>query len=143
MYFEIVGEITNIEIIARGRGIRDLPRLNMTTTHIRRYALCLKNKNAEDLVVRKLYPIIPDARGEKDHHIRIVDESGEDYLDPAGFFFVMELPEKIDRALRHGHPRNIQGKRIARINEKGRSETGPYEAWAEHRNQPMPDPKTG
>ena len=76
----------------------------MTTTHAKRYALCLKNKNAEDLVVRKLYPVIPDERAEKDHHFRIVDESGEDYLYPAGYFFVMELPEKIDRALRRARP---------------------------------------
>ena len=65
-----------------------------------RYALCLKNKNAEDLVVRKLYPVIPDPRAEKDHHLRIVDESGEDYLYPASYFFVLELPQKVERALR-------------------------------------------
>jgi hypothetical protein len=76
----------------------------MTTTHVKRYALCLENKNAEDLVVRKLYPVIPDARAEKEHHIRVVDESGEDYLYPAGYFFIMELPEKIDRALRRARP---------------------------------------
>jgi len=76
----------------------------MATTHSKRYALCLKNKNAEDLVVRKLYPVIPDAKAEKERHIRVVDESGEDYLYPASFFFIMELPEKIDRALRRARP---------------------------------------
>jgi hypothetical protein len=74
--------------------------ITMTTTRVKRYALCLKNKYAEDLVVRKLYLVIPDERAEKDRHIRVLDESGEDYLYPAGFFFIMELPEKIDRALR-------------------------------------------
>ena len=76
----------------------------MTTTNIKGYALCLKNKNAEDLVVRKLYPVIRDERAEKVHHIRVVDESGEDYLYPADYFFVMELPERIDRALRRARP---------------------------------------
>ena len=57
-----------------------------------RYARCIKNKNAEDLVVRKLYPVIPDEIAEKDHHIRVVDESGEDYLYPADYFFVQERP---------------------------------------------------
>ena len=50
MHFEIIGGI-----IARSCGVRDCNH-TMTTTHLKRYALCLKNKNTEDLVVRKLYP---------------------------------------------------------------------------------------
>ena len=65
-----------------------------------RYAICLKNKNCEDLVVRKIYPVIPDRRAEKDNHIRVIDESGEDYLYPASYFFIIELPEKVERVLR-------------------------------------------
>jgi hypothetical protein len=76
----------------------------MKTTWPRRYALCLKNKNADDLVVRKLYQVIPDPRAEKDHHIRVVDESGEDYLYPASYFFILELPQKVERALRRTQP---------------------------------------
>ena len=64
-----------------------------------RYAICLKNKNCEDLVVRKIYPVLSDERAEKDNHIRIIDESGEDYLYPASYFFVIELPQKVERAL--------------------------------------------
>ncbi len=76
----------------------------MKTFRSTRYALCLKNKNAEDLVVRKLYPVIPDPRAEKDRHVRVVDESGEDYLYSASYFFILELPQKVERALRRTLP---------------------------------------
>ncbi len=68
-----------------------------------RYAICLKNKNCEDLVVRKIYPVIPD-RAEKSDHIRVVDESGEDYLYPASYFFLIEVPQEVERALRRTLP---------------------------------------
>ena len=69
-----------------------------------RYALCLKNKNCEDLVVRKIYPVIPDEKAEKENHIRVIDESGENYLYPASYFFIIELPQKVERALRRTLP---------------------------------------
>ena len=69
-----------------------------------RFAICLKNKNCDDLVVRKLYVVIPDEKAEKDDHIRIVDESGEDYLYPASYFFIIELPEKVEKVLRRTAP---------------------------------------
>jgi hypothetical protein len=69
-----------------------------------RYAICLKNKNCEDLVVRKIYPVIPDAKAEKANHIRVIDESGEDYLYPANYFFIVEVPQEIERALRRTLP---------------------------------------
>jgi len=49
-------------------------------------AICIRNEGAEDLEIRKIYQILPDARAAKDKHIRIIDESGEDYLYPAEFF---------------------------------------------------------
>ncbi len=76
----------------------------MKTTPATRYAICFKNKHCEDLVVRKIYPVIPDPKAEKENHIRIVDESGEDYLYPANYFFIVELPQKVERALRRTLP---------------------------------------
>ncbi len=72
----------------------------MTHPHSTRYAICLKNTNCEDLVIRKLYPILPDERAEQEQHIRVIDESGEDYLYPTSYFFIIELPQKVERALR-------------------------------------------
>jgi len=52
------------------------------------------------LEVRKLYPAIDDPRAEVDHLIRVVDESGDDYLYPARFFRKLALPAELQRALR-------------------------------------------
>ena len=72
----------------------------MRNTRGPRFAICLKNKGCEDLVVRKIYPVLPDEKAEREKHLRVVDESGEDYLYPASYFFVIELPQKVERALR-------------------------------------------
>jgi len=65
-----------------------------------RFAICLRNKGSEDLVVRKVYPILPDERAEKSGYLRVVDESGEDYLYPTSYFFIVDLPQKVERVLR-------------------------------------------
>ena len=72
----------------------------MKNTSPARFAICLKNKACEDLVVRRVYPILPDERAEKGKYLRVIDESGEDYLYPASYFIVIALPQKAERALR-------------------------------------------
>jgi hypothetical protein len=72
----------------------------MKNASITRFAICLKNKGCDDLVVRKLYPVLPDERAQKEKYLRVIDESGEDYLYPARYFFVIELPQKVERALK-------------------------------------------
>jgi len=47
----------------------------MKNTSLARFAICLKNKACEDLVVRKVYPILPDERAEKGKYLRVIDES--------------------------------------------------------------------
>jgi len=49
-------------------------------------------------VLRKLYQVLPDDKAAQDGHLRVI-ESGEDYLYPASYFFVIELPHKVERAL--------------------------------------------
>jgi hypothetical protein len=65
-----------------------------------RFVICLKNKGCEDLIVRRVYQVLPDERAEKKALLRIIDESGEDYLYPTNYFYSIELPQKIERALR-------------------------------------------
>ena len=76
----------------------------MKSTHPIRFALCLKNKDCEDLVVRKLYLVLPDEQAEKENYLRVIDESGEDYLYPASYFFLLALPQKVERALNRTLP---------------------------------------
>jgi len=57
-----------------------------------RYVICIDNEGYPiDLTVHKVYKVIPDAAGEEVHMIRIVDDSGEDYLHDADRFLAIEL----------------------------------------------------
>ena len=59
-----------------------------------RFALCVKNDDCEDLELRKVYALIPDKRAERDGYVRVVDESGEDYLYPESYFVFVKLSRK-------------------------------------------------
>ncbi len=61
--------------------------------------ICLRTNGAEDLELRKLYEVIDDAASEQRGHLRIVDESGEDYVYPEEFFAAVEVSEETERAL--------------------------------------------
>ncbi len=153
MPFEIVGEITQVEAIAVGSKIRDLPRLRrlygrgrwrklkgvalvrLRTGRIRRaeltgmkrtasagrrssgrgmstkrrssrgrrvsgFVVCIENAGyPASLELHKIYRIVADADAARDGDVRIVDESGEDYLYPAEWFAVVELPRRVKSSL--------------------------------------------
>jgi len=64
------------------------------------FVLCLKNAGYEaSLETRKLYEVLPDPSAEKHAMIRVVDESGEDYLYPEGLFIRMPLSETIEQQI--------------------------------------------
>ena len=65
----------------------------------RRYVVCIHTEGAEDLELRKLYQVREDETAERRGHLRVVDESGEDYLYPKEFFAPVEVSEDTDRAL--------------------------------------------
>jgi hypothetical protein len=48
---------------------------------------------------RKVYKILPDRIASKDNYLRVIDESGEDYLYPDRYFVLIKLPPKADSAL--------------------------------------------
>jgi hypothetical protein len=64
------------------------------------FALCVENKDCEDLEKRKIYRVLPDERAEKEGYFRIIDESGEDYLYPQSYFVLVQLPREAQEALR-------------------------------------------
>ncbi len=65
------------------------------------YAVCVRNDQfATSLEIRKLYPVVSDPDAEAEGLIRIIDESGEDYLYPAKLFQRLVLPSGVQRALR-------------------------------------------
>lgn len=73
----------------------------MTEPHPdKRFALCVENRDSEDLERRKLYAVVPDEEAAKEGYLRVIDESGEDYLHPASYFILMDLPAEAQQALR-------------------------------------------
>ena len=64
-----------------------------------KFALCVKNKDCADLEKRKVYQIVPDDKSEKEGYLRVVDESGEDYLYPQSYFILVHLPYEAQEAL--------------------------------------------
>ena len=64
------------------------------------FVVCVKNKDyAASLELRKLYRVVPDAVAAKLRQIRVIDESGEDYLYPASYFVALQLPQAAERAV--------------------------------------------
>jgi len=70
-----------------------------TATTEPRYAVCVRNDECEDLEVRKVYQILPDKEAARDGYVRIVDESGEDYLYPGSYFVPVRLPQRAQHAV--------------------------------------------
>ena len=63
------------------------------------FAVCIANSGDEDLQVCKVYRILADAKAAEVGCLRVIDESGEDYLYPAARFLVLELPEAVRERL--------------------------------------------
>jgi hypothetical protein len=64
------------------------------------FVICVENRGAEDLEVRKVYRALPDKDAAATGYVRVIDESGEDYLYPDDYFVFVELPQKAKRAWR-------------------------------------------
>ena len=70
-------------------------------TNGQQYVVCVSNKGYRaSLVVRRIYRAKPDAEAAKHSLIRVVDESGEDYLYPEKMFVAIDLPREAGRAFR-------------------------------------------
>jgi len=52
------------------------------------------------LELRKLYPVLEDEFGSQHGMIRVIDESGEDYLFPSTYFVRVRLPDALEKKLR-------------------------------------------
>ncbi len=66
----------------------------------KKFVVCLKNKGYEvSLERRKIYQVIPDPEAAKHRQIRVIDESGDDYLYPESFFTSIELPRTVHKAV--------------------------------------------
>ena len=68
--------------------------------HANEFVVCVRNDGYEvSLELRKIYQVVPDTGAARHRLLRVIDESGEDYLYPRDFFLSIELPKAVERAL--------------------------------------------
>ena len=67
---------------------------------VRQFAVCIRNKDyPASLELHKIYRVIPDEDAAEDGDIRVIDESGEDYLYPLDWFAAIEIPKAVEKSL--------------------------------------------
>jgi hypothetical protein len=72
-----------------------------TLTRKKHFVVCIKNAGyPASLELRKIYQALPDADAKAHNLVRVIDESGEDYLYPEKFFLALDLPQGVETALR-------------------------------------------
>ncbi|MBW4566900.1 MAG: hypothetical protein KME31_02415 [Tolypothrix carrinoi HA7290-LM1] len=65
-----------------------------------KFVVCISNKDyPASLEIRKIYQIVPDYYAAQHQMIRVIDESGEDYLYPSSYFISIKLPKALEEAL--------------------------------------------
>lgn len=75
--------------------------MSTSTTNVE-FAICVANEGYEDLHAWKVYRVLPDTKAAEVGCLRILDESGEDYLYPANRFVAVEFPEHVRARLLAG-----------------------------------------
>lgn len=74
---------------------------------INSYVLCIDNGGyPESLEVRKVYSVLPDELAEARQYVRVIDETGEDYLYPSKYFVPIQVPAEAARILTGRNVRN-------------------------------------
>ncbi|HLZ42702.1 MAG TPA: hypothetical protein VKQ11_17170 [Candidatus Sulfotelmatobacter sp.] len=67
----------------------------------RQFVVCVANKGyPASMELRKMYQVIPEKNTSRLHQLRMIDESGEDYLYPEDVFVSVRLPQAVERAVR-------------------------------------------
>ena len=61
------------------------------------FALCVEDGGMEDLEARKVYQLIPDREASREGYVRVIDESGDDYMYPSDLFVPVKLPAAVIR----------------------------------------------
>jgi hypothetical protein len=79
-----------------------------TTKSTPRFAICIDNSEyPASLELHKIYRVLSDKNAQADGDMRVIDESGEDYLFPADYFIPIELPQTVYRALNKSFVRTL------------------------------------
>jgi hypothetical protein len=74
-----------------------------------RFAICVGNSEyPASLELHKIYRVVPDKDAERDGDLRVIDESGEDYLYPAKYFVLIDLPQETEQILMDSFTSGLQ-----------------------------------
>jgi hypothetical protein len=91
---------------AHGVGKREVKRKRFWTRGVEeledniKFAVCVDNDGyPASLELHKIYRVLPDEGAGSDADLRVIDESGEDYLYPAERFVLLELPQAVEKSL--------------------------------------------
>ena len=64
------------------------------------FVVCINNSEyPSSLELHKIYRVITDDDAVKDGDLRVIDESGEDYLYPAEYFIPIEVPQAVEESI--------------------------------------------
>ena len=74
----------------------------------KQFAVCVRDEGyPASLELRKIYEAVPDSSAGEHRLIRVIDESGEDYLYPGQYFIPIDLPQSLEKALSTGSGRTV------------------------------------
>jgi hypothetical protein len=68
----------------------------------KKFVMCIKNDHCEDIEPRKVYEVLPDSNASRNGYLRVVDESGEDYVYPESYFVPVPLSAAAQEAILFG-----------------------------------------
>jgi len=84
-------------------------RSNVSSTEknkpVAEFVVCIDPGTHDDLQARRIYQVLPDASAAKSRFIRVIDDSGEDYLYPESCFLPVELPGFVQAAIAKSSPK--------------------------------------
>lgn len=63
------------------------------------FAICIQTDDPDLLTPRRIYQVLPDESAARSNYLRVIDNEGEDYLYPAGYFILVDFPPVVERAL--------------------------------------------
>jgi len=63
-----------------------------------RFAVCVETDDPDLLTPRMIYQVLPDESAARSEYVRVIDNEGEDYLYPAKYFVIVDLPREVERA---------------------------------------------
>ena len=66
---------------------------------IPKFVICIDTGSEDLLTPRKIYEVVPDVEAEGSNYLRVIDDEGEDYLYPAGYFIFVDFTPEISRAI--------------------------------------------